>query len=228
MSIAENIRIVTGAMAEAAVRAGRDPSDVTLVAVTKTRTVDQIAEAVDAGIVHLGENRVQEAAAKIPALGREAVWHLVGPLQSNKARLAAALFDWIESVHSEKTARLLSARAVEAGKKIAVLLQVNISGEDAKSGVTPGGTVELARHVQDQPGLDLRGLMTIGSFGVGRDVTRSEFARMYEMFEGLKEDPVIGENMSELSMGMSGDYDIAIEEGATLVRVGTALFGERG
>ena len=227
MTIADNISRIRDEIGEAAVRSGRHPSDITVLAVTKTRAVHEIVEAARAGIVHFGENRVQEAAEKIPSVSDEIVWHMVGPLQSNKAKLAVTLFDWVDSVHSEKIVDVLATCAEKAGRVISVLIQVNISGEETKSGVPPGKARDIAAYAMGEKELEVRGLMTIGSFGVSRDVTRAEFSRMKDMFDRLREDTVIGAAMRELSMGMSGDYTIAVEEGATMVRIGTAIFGER-
>jgi pyridoxal phosphate enzyme (YggS family) len=225
--IADNIRRVRDDIAEAALSAGRDPSEITLVAVTKTRTVGEIKAAMEAGIVHLGENRVQEAAGKIPLVRGETVWRLVGPLQSNKAKTAGDLFDWIDSVHSRKIAEALSTRAEQRGKTLRVLVQVNISGEESKSGVEPAETEDLLRSIAQLPGIEARGLMTIGSLDATPEKTRDEFRRMRILFEKLRDSLRNVVNMDVLSMGMSGDYRIAIREGSTMVRIGTAIFGER-
>lgn len=227
VSIAERVRRIRGEIAEAAIRSGRDPGAVTLVAVSKTRTAAEVDEAIRAGVVHFGENRVQEASAKIPVTTAGAVWHLVGHLQSNKVKVAAGLFDWIDSMDSPKTADLLSERAIAMGWTFRVLIQVNISEEDAKSGVAPENAADLAQYVATREGLKVQGLMTIGSLGANPEVTRGEFARMHELFERLRGSTDAGPSMTELSMGMSGDYVTAVEEGATMVRIGTAIFGER-
>lgn len=227
MSIAENIQHINNEIEEAASRAGRDPSDITLVAVSKTRTVDEIRAAADNGILHFGENRVQEASSKIPEVTDDVVWHMIGPLQSNKAKPAVEHFDWVDSVHSAKIVDVLSAQAARAGRVIKILVQMNISGEESKSGVHPDKARELIGYAIESDGLDVCGLMAIGSFGVSYDITRAEYARMRELFDSLRDDAVLGPCMKVLSMGMSGDFGIAIEEGATMVRVGTAIFGRR-
>ena len=228
MSIAENITHIYEEINEAAVRSGRDISDITLLTVTKTRTVDEILEAAESGAVHFGENRVQEASQKIPEMHKKNMtWHLIGPLQSNKSKLAVTLFDWIDSIHSQKIADALSARAVSDDRTLKVLVQVNISGEETKSGVTPDEAKKLAGYVATKEGLELNGLMTIGSFGVSQDVTRKEYAAMRELFNTLRDDNGLHRYMKVLSMGMSDDYRIAVEEGSTMVRIGTSIFGAR-
>ncbi|MFC1694115.1 YggS family pyridoxal phosphate-dependent enzyme [Candidatus Latescibacterota bacterium] len=225
--IADNVRNVKESIQNAALRSEREPSEITLVAVTKTRTAEEIEEAIRAGIEHCGENRLQEAMSKIPYVNSKAAWHMVGHLQSKKGKKAAALFDWIDSVDSKKIVDILSSQALKINKRINVLIQVNISGESAKSGTVPVEVKELVSYAVGSRGLDVRGLMAIGSFGVTPDITRAEFARMREIFENLREDKNVGLHMEVLSMGMSGDYRIAVEEGATMVRVGTAIFGAR-
>ncbi|MHB9028067.1 MAG: YggS family pyridoxal phosphate-dependent enzyme [Candidatus Latescibacterota bacterium] len=225
--IADNIKRIRDDIAETAINAGRDPSEITLVAVTKTRPVGEIEEAIEAGIVHLGENRVQEAGGKIPLVRGGVVWRLIGPLQSNKAKAAAGMFDWIDSVHSRKIAEALSSQADQLGKKLRVLVQVNISGEDAKSGVEPSEAEDLLRYVAVLPGLEARGIMTIGSFDAAPEKTLNEFRRMRLLFEKLRESMRKEVNVDVLSMGMSGDYRAAIREGSTMVRIGAAIFGER-
>ena len=227
MSIYENVHKVLNVIGESALRVGRDPSGITLLAISKTRTVEEIEEAVKAGILHVGENRVQEASFKIPDVSGEIVWHMVGRLQSNKGKTAVRLFDWIDSVHSKKIVDIVSDTACREHKKVNVLVQVNISGEESKSGITVDEIKDLVIYAAGREGIAVQGLMAIGSFGVAPDVTRSEFSRMKEIFDRLKEDHETGSFMKVLSMGMSGDYQIAVEEGSTMVRVGTAIFGER-
>ena len=225
--IRDNVRRVRESIAEAALRAGRDPEAVTLIAVSKNHPAEAVMEALDAGITHLGENRVQEAESKIPAVSGDAIWHLVGHLQSNKVARAAGLFRWVDSIDSKKVADRLSAAAFEQGIAIRVLIQVNISGEDAKSGIAPGDARELTAYASRLESLDVQGLMTIGSLGADEVTARAEFAHTRELFEELKSDTALAPCMRELSMGMSGDYEAAIAEGATMVRVGTAIFGAR-
>jgi pyridoxal phosphate enzyme (YggS family) len=227
MSIADNVHRVINDIHEAAYRANRDPSEIKLVAVSKTRTAEEIKEAVEAGIVHIGENKVQEASLKIPKVSGEVIWHMVGHLQSNKAKTAASLFDWIDSVHSKKVIDIVSTLADQEKKTVKILVQVNISGEESKFGIKTDTVKDLVLYAAEKEGIKVCGLMTIGSFGVSHDVTRDEFSRMRDFFYRLKEDPEVGSVMSVLSMGMSGDFQIAIEEGSTMIRVGTAIFGKR-
>jgi pyridoxal phosphate enzyme (YggS family) len=246
MGIASNIAAVHERIAAAARRAGRDPADVTLVAVTKTQPPELVAEAIAAGAADLGENRVQEAAAKIAALGdyRAAVrWHLIGHLQRNKARLAAAgeadaqrsLFDLIHSVDSLRLAEAL-ARHAPPGRAQPILLQVNVSGEASKEGFDLAGGLEnrqaLAALLPDVeriaalPGLALRGLMTIAPIVDDPEQARPIFRRLRELRDELaRRFPQA--SWDELSMGMTDDFEAAIAEGATIVRVGRAIFGER-
>jgi PLP dependent protein len=225
--IRDNIQRVREEIAGAARAVHRDPSEITLVAVSKTRSPEAVEEAIAAGIRHLGENRVQEAGAKIPLVSGRAEWRLIGPLQSNKARQAARLFDWIDSLHSEKVADILSDEAGKLGKTLRVLVQVNISGEESKSGVSPDAARSLIQYAEQLPGLAVRGLMTIGSLDAAPEQTRSEFRSMRALFDRLRLDPELHSPLEVLSMGMSGDFRIAIEEGSTMVRIGTAIFGER-
>jgi pyridoxal phosphate enzyme (YggS family) len=218
---------VLGRIAAAAARSGRSPASVTLVAVCKTVPAERVRAAVAAGLVVLGENRVQEAAGKIPEV-TGASWHLIGPLQSNKARRAMDLFDLIESVHDEDLARRLDgiAKAVPGGRRIPVLLQVNVDGDAAKAGFVPGALEAAVGRLDALTGLDLRGLMTIGRLVGEPEEARSTFVALRALSERLRTRWArLG---PELSMGMTGDYEVAVEEGATIVRVGRALFGDRG
>ena len=213
-------------IAGAAERVGRDPAGVTLVAVSKTVPAERLRAAVAAGLTILGENRVQEAEAKVPELP-SATWHLVGPLQSNKARRAIELFDTIETVHSIELARRLDGLLGSApgGGRRAVLLQVNVDRDPAKSGFLPD---DLARALEDLDAferLDYRGLMTVGRLVEDPEQARPAFAALRSLSERIRTSwPRLG---AGLSMGMSDDFEVAVEEGATIVRVGRALFGER-
>lgn len=211
-------------MAKAMERAGRAPDGVRLVAVVKTVPLGLVAEAVALGVTDLGEARVQEAEARIAALGRHvARWHLIGHLQRNKAGKAAQLFDRIHSVDSIELAGALSARTAGAGPGLRVLVEVNISGEPSKHGVAPEGAAVLVEAVAGLPGLALDGLMTVGVRVERPDDARQGFAKLRVLRETIE--ARAGLRLPELSMGMSGDFEAAIAEGSTMVRVGTALFG---
>lgn len=223
----ERLAEVRDRIRRAAERSGRDPDGVRLIGVVKTVPAAVVREAVAQGLTDLGENRVQEAEGKIREVGREGLrWHLVGHLQRNKAGRAVELFDRIHSVDSAGLAEAVSRRAVAAGRRVPVLVEVNVSGEASKFGVAPGALESLLEQVAPLAGLALDGLMTVGA-PVGRpEDARPGFARLRETRERAQ--AALGIALPELSMGMSGDYEIAVEEGATLVRVGTALFGPRG
>jgi pyridoxal phosphate enzyme (YggS family) len=213
-------------MAEAARRSGRAPQDVRLIAVVKTIPAERVLEGVEVGLTDLGENRVQEAERKIDAVGRDRVrWHLIGHLQRNKAGRAASLFDRVHSVDGVELAEALSRRAIEAGRVVPVLVQVNVSAEPAKHGVAPESLAPLLERVAGLPGLGLDGLMSIGALEARGEEARVYFARTRELRDAMQAS--LGLDLPHLSMGMSGDYEIAIEEGSTMVRVGTALFGPR-
>ncbi len=217
---------VLAKISAAAGRARRSADDVTLVAVSKTVPVDRLRVAIEIGLTRLGENRVQEAAGKIPALS-DASWDLVGPLQSNKARRAIELFDAIESVDSVELARRLDRLAgeVRPGRPLPVLLQVNVDADPAKAGFAPAALEAAVDAVTDLPNLDVRGLMTIGRLVAEPEEARPTFRSLRSLSERLRaRAPRLG---PELSMGMTDDFEVAIEEGATLVRIGRALFGER-
>jgi len=207
----------------ACARAGRSSADVTLVAVTKTQPLGVIEAAVQAGLAVFGENYVQEARSKIEGLSSSppVSWHFIGHLQSNKAGQAVRLFDAVHSVDSAKLARELSRRAEALGKRLPVFIQVNLAGEASKSGASPDQVPDLAAQVRELAGLELTGLMTLPPHFNAPDQARPYFAALKELKARLSPEP------PELSMGMTGDFEAAIEEGATLIRVGTALFGPR-
>lgn len=212
------------AIASAAQKAGRAPGEIELLAVSKTQPAAAIQEAMRAGITHFGENKVQEARGKIESLGR-GVWHLIGHLQSNKARDAVRLFDSIDSVDRGDLAEEINHRADALGKIQNVLLQVNIAGESTKFGCAPDAARALAEAMNALPRLCLRGLMTIAPYSPEREKSRPHFAGLRELRDKIEVDT--GLCLPVLSMGMSGDFSVAVEEGSTCVRVGTALFGER-
>jgi len=226
MSLAENLAEVRERIAQAARAAGRDPAAVKLVAVCKTKPASLVAEALAAGQTLFGENYVQEAREKIAAVGPGPQWHLIGHLQSNKANLAAELFHAVQTVDRLKLAKALARRAKELGKTLTVLIQVNVGQEPQKSGCAEQDAPALAEAVAATDGLRLAGLMTMPPFFDDPDRARPCFARLRELAENLKHNLPPGA-MDELSMGMSGDFEAAVAEGATLVRVGTAIFGSR-
>lgn len=211
-----NLGRVQEAVARACARAGRSPDHVLLIAVSKTMDVERVRLAIAAGVAALGENRVQEAKEKIEALGRPVPWHLIGSLQTNKARDAARLFDWIHSVDRLDLAQELSRRADRA---LNILLQVNLGDEPQKGGVAPAELKRLHEMVAALPNLKVRGLMAIPPATEQPEQARPFFRQLRELREQL--------GLEHCSMGMSADFEVAIEEGATMVRVGTAIFGPR-
>ena len=224
--IRSNLDEVRERIAGAAARSGRDAGQVILVGVVKTVPPAIIGQALGLGLTDLGENRVQEADAHVAALGRAAArWHLIGHLQRNKVARAVALFDRVHALDSVELAEALSRRAVEAGRRMPVLVEVNVSGEASKFGVAPEALMGLLERAAGLPGLTLEGLMTVGAKVARAEEARPAFARL----RGLRDraGPALGRALPELSMGMSSDFEVAVEEGATLVRVGTALFGGR-
>lgn len=226
MSLAQNLATVRRRIEEAAKSAGRGPDEVRLVAVSKTKPAQAVMEALAAGQTIFGENYIQESQDKIPQVGPGPVWHFIGHLQSNKARLAVQLFDVVQTVDRVKIAKALSRLAQEQGKTLGVLLQVNVGQEPQKAGSSEADAPALAQAVAELPGLRLMGLMTMPPFFDDPERARPHFAALRELALRLASDLPDG-SMDELSMGMSGDFEAAIAEGATLVRVGTAIFGTR-
>jgi len=231
MSVAENLAQVRERIQTAAMRAGRDAGDIALMAVSKTFSPDSIREAYRAGIRHFGENRVQEFASKIEDLRDlgEARWHMIGHLQSNKAAKALELFHAVDSVDSLRLAEKLNEAAIKANSRLAVLIEINVGGEEAKSGVAPGSPelTHLLSAAQQLDHLQVRGLMTVPPFFDDRETTRPYFRKLRELRDQIAARNLPGIEMATLSMGMSHDIEVAIEEGSTCVRVGTAIFGER-
>jgi PLP dependent protein len=226
-TVADNLSAVKERIAKAAGRVGRDPEGVTLVAVTKTMPVERIREAIDAGQRVFGENRVQEAQAKIKALGREVQWHLIGHLQRNKVKVVCDLFDLIESVDSLPLAQDLNARATRHGLVMPILIQVNIGDETTKSGVPVSEASALVQQIAALSHVRIRGLMCVPPAVEIAEHARPYFVELRTLAEQIGRECIPTVSMSELSMGMSHDFDIAIEEGATMVRVGSAIFGAR-
>lgn len=208
----------------AAARSGRPGSAVTLVAVSKTMPVETVREAITAGATILGENRVQEARDKIAALGDAAEWHLIGHLQTNKAKLAVSLFDRIHSLDSIRLAQELERHAAEAGRRVRCLIEVNVGGEDQKNGASEDALRPLLEAANGMPHILVEGLMAIPPFLPDPETIRPYFRRLRVLRDELGRQ---GFSLPDLSMGMTHDFEVAIEEGATLVRVGTAIFGPR-
>jgi PLP dependent protein len=227
MSIADNLKTVMDRIASAARRAGRDPSSVRLVVVTKTVDVESIRQAVAAGASVLGENRVQEAREKIEKLGSLARWHLIGHLQTNKAKYAVKLFDLIHSVDNLELARELDKQAAKIGKIQDVLIEVSIAGEAAKAGVAMQEVTTLVREAVKLKNISIKGLMTMPPYSEDPENSRPFFRKLRELAGTITKENIPGVSINKLSMGMSGDFEVAVEEGATMVRVGTAIFGER-
>ncbi|PYX74940.1 MAG: YggS family pyridoxal phosphate-dependent enzyme [Acidobacteria bacterium] len=231
MSIAENISHVHDRIAVAARRAGRNPQEIALLAVSKTFPAGHIRQAYEAGMRIFGENRVQEFATKAEAVRelREAQWHMIGHLQTNKAAKAVELFSAVDSVDSLKLAEKLNVAAQKIGKKLAVLIELNLGGEEAKSGIAPDKP-ELEQILEAAPQLEhlaIHGLMTIPPFTEDPQQARPYFRKLRELRDKIGARKLPGINMDTLSMGMSHDFEVAIDEGSTCVRVGTAIFGER-
>jgi len=223
MSIAENIANVKKRIEVAARRAGRDPASIRLVAATKGVTAEQIREAVNAGITEIGENRVQEAQKKFDILKDLSIrWHMIGHLQTNKVKAALEIFPVIQSVDSVKLAAEISKKAQS---QIEVFIEVNTSGEESKFGIAPGMVVELARAISGLNELKLTGLMTIGPLTANEESVRKSFRSLAELFKQIKGLNLPHSELKYLSMGMSQDFEAAIEEGSNLVRVGRAIFG---
>lgn len=225
--VSERVAAVRDRIERAAARSGRTSADVLLVAVSKTQPVSKLLEAREAGIAVFGENYLQEAEGKIGAIPG-AQWHFVGKLQGNKVKRVVALFSCIQTVDSSRLAAEVSRRAVEAGVVVPVLVEVNLGCEWSKAGIDPAAAEGLVAEVAPLPGIALRGLMAIPPAAGDASESRPHFARLRELLASCRRSGgSAAAGMTELSMGMSGDFEEAIEEGATMVRIGTALFGER-
>jgi PLP dependent protein len=224
--IAPRLAEIRGRIEAAAQRAGRDPGSVTLVGVSKTMPAARVREAIDAGLADVGENKVQEARDKAPLVGPGARWHLVGHLQGNKANPAARLFDVVHSVDSVALLKRLEGGAAAAGRRIDALVQMDLAGEATKSGAQLAEVDAILRAAAGCAAVRVRGLMILPPYDPDPERSRPWFRRLRELLAGCRERHP-GLDLSELSMGMTEDFEVAIEEGATLVRVGRALFGER-
>jgi pyridoxal phosphate enzyme (YggS family) len=225
IGVTENLALISDLLHKTAIEAGRDPADVRLLAVSKKQPLEKIREAAAAGQCDFGENLVQEGVDKIKALADlDLTWHFIGHLQSNKTRVVAENFDWVHTIDKIKTARRLSTQRPDGDPPLNVCLQINVDDEESKAGVAPVALPELAAACAELPNLRLRGLMCLPAIRTGFDEQRVPFAALREMAEQLRG---AGIETDTLSMGMSGDYRAAIFEGATIVRLGTAVFGAR-
>jgi len=231
-TIGDNLQAVRDRVAAAARAAGRDPGAISLLAVSKTQPIERVVEGLRAGQRAFGENYVQEAVRKMDALERVAgaagahdvEWHLIGPLQANKTRVVAERFDWVQTIEREKTAQRLSTQRPLACPPLNVLVQINVSAEASKSGVEPRAALALARAVAELPRLRLRGFMAIPELTDDVALRRTRFRTLRALFDDAR---ALGFELDTLSMGMSDDMETAIAEGATMVRIGTAIFGAR-
>ena len=227
MSIADNWKKVNERVAEAAVKAGRDPSEVTVIAVTKTHPAETVETALAAGVTDAGENRIQEFLSKEPGVTSPCRWHLIGHLQTNKVNKAIGKFAMIHSVDSLKLAEKLSIAGEREGITTDILVEVNTSGEESKFGLETDNALELCTGISALPALNLRGLMTVGPWVDDTAVLSKAFSSLRILGEKIEEAGINGISMEHLSMGMTDDFEIAIAEGSTIVRLGRVIFGAR-
>ena len=225
--VKENLASIHERIEAACRRSGRDPSEVRLIDVTKTKPVSMLYEAYEAGERLFGENKVQEIVWKKPELPADVSWHMIGHLQTNKVKYLMDTAAMIHSIDSEKLASAVSAAAVKAGRIMPVLLEVNMAGEESKFGLSPDEVLPLVLKIKDLPGISVRGLMTIAPYTEDAETNRVYFRKLKELAVDINEKSIDNITMYELSMGMTGEFEVAIEEGATFVRIGTAIFGER-
>ncbi|MGC8658025.1 MAG: YggS family pyridoxal phosphate-dependent enzyme [Desulfomonilaceae bacterium] len=226
--IKENFESLRQRIAMAASRVGRDPMSIKIVAAAKTQTKARVEEAVRSGVTIIGHNYVQEAVRERPDAGcGQFEYHMIGHLQRNKARKAAEIFDVVETLDDPATAEALNRAAIDFGRRIGALAQVNLASEPQKSGISEGETRELIGVIQSLGNLELLGLMTMPPFFDDPDAARPYFRKLRELRDSLIADGAMNDSANQLSMGMTGDFEVAVEEGATLVRIGTALFGPR-
>jgi len=225
--IKDNLLEVKERMKKAAERSGRNSNEIKLIAVSKTVDVHCIKEAIKAGHQLFGENRVQEARDKIKDIGRDVKWHMIGHLQRNKVKYIFDLFDMVHSVDSIPLAHEIDRIGKKKGKVMDILVQVNISGEETKYGMEAAEMMKIIKEISNYEHISIKGLMTMPPFFNDPEDARPYFIKLRELKNEIEKQKVEGVSMEELSMGMSNDFEIAIEEGATMVRVGTAIFGER-
>lgn len=225
--IAANINKIRQRIAAAAARVNRVPDSIKLLAVTKTVSPSAIAQALDAGVTMLGENYVQEAKEKIAVMEKRVQWHMIGHLQTNKAKYAVIFFDYIHSVDRPELAEEINKRARLAGRKINILIEVNVSGEKTKNGIPAIRSVDLIKNISPLENVSIKGLMTMAPYSDNPEKSRPYFSELKNLQKKIIQEGITGILMEELSMGMTDDFEIAIEEGATIVRIGRAIFGER-
>ncbi|RMF98296.1 MAG: YggS family pyridoxal phosphate-dependent enzyme [Candidatus Schekmanbacteria bacterium] len=227
-AILENYKKVLDRIEKSAIKTGRNPSEITLVAVSKTFPLEKIEEAYDAGARIFGENYIQEAVKKIESFTKKVSWHFIGHLQTNKVKYAVGNFDFIEAVDSLKLCKEIDKRAGVKGIKQKILLEVNLSGEESKYGFSKESLIEEITEIGKLRNISVEGLMTMPPFSTDPEDSRRYFIELRELRDEINSINVEGIEMKELSMGMSNDFEVAIEEGATIVRVGTLIFGQRG
>ncbi len=225
--IRENLSAVEEKIANACRKAGRNRGEVTLVAVSKTKPLSDLREAYEAGAKDFGENKVQELTDKIPELPSDIRWHMIGHLQRNKVKYIVGKVSMIHSVDSFRLAEEISREAVRKDTTVEILIEVNVAGEESKYGVSPEDAPELVEKIASLPAIKIQGLMTIAPFTENPEENRPFFRKLKQLCVDIERKNIDNVNMSVLSMGMTGDYSVAIEEGATCVRVGTGIFGER-
>lgn len=225
--VAENYRHVLKKVEEACARSGRDPKDVTLIAVSKTKPIEMIEEAMEAGARVFGENKVQEFCDKYEQLPKDLHWHLIGHLQRNKVKYIVDKAELIHSVDSLKLAEEISKEALKKNVEVNILIEVNVAEEESKFGVSVEETPALVKEIAKLPGIHIQGLMTIAPYTTDPEENRPVFRTLKKLAVDIKKKNIDNVCMDVLSMGMTGDYQVAVEEGATLVRVGTGIFGER-
>ena len=223
----DNIQLVQERIAAAAARCGKSPDDITLVAVSKTVAVEKINQAIELGIRHIGESRIQEARQKLPEITAPVTRHLIGHLQRNKVKYAVKLFDLIQSLDSISLAEEIEARCSKLGKTMPVLLEVNTSGEEAKEGCAPSEAITLLKAIDRLPHLCVEGFMTVALYSEDPELVRPCFRQLRGIYEEGRSLNLERANLKYLSMGMSNDFELAIAEGANMVRVGSAIFGDR-
>lgn len=227
MDIAANINKIRQRINDAAARCQRNPDSIKLLAVTKTISPEIVGKAIDAGLTEFGENYVQEAKEKIASIKQRIKWHMIGHLQTNKAKYAVNLFDYIHSVDRMELAKEINKKAGQISRKINVLIEINVSGEKTKNGIAPVDAFGLIKEISSLGNVSVKGLMTMAPYSDNAENSRPYFSELRKLQKKIAGEEIPGIQMNELSMGMTDDFEIAIEEGATIVRIGRAIFGER-